>query len=101
MKGKRALVTGGTGGIGVATANALAVLGADVGVTGRDRGEAVVAALKAAGGGDAHLVLGDLTSHHGVDAIAAGCAAVGAFDGRTMTTVSSSASPSTSSRRCS
>ncbi len=38
MAGKTALVTGGTGGIGRATAVGLAKLGARVGITGRDKG---------------------------------------------------------------
>lgn len=44
MAGKTALVTGGTGGIGKATAIGLAALGARVGITGRDRERAEVAA---------------------------------------------------------
>ena len=36
MAGKSVLVTGGTGGIGRATAIGLAALGARVGITGRD-----------------------------------------------------------------
>ena len=36
MAGKSVLVTGGTGGIGKATAIGLAALGARVGITGRD-----------------------------------------------------------------
>ncbi len=44
MAGKSVLVTGGTGGIGRATAIGLAALGARVGITGRDQARAVAAA---------------------------------------------------------
>ena len=44
MAGKTVLVTGGTGGIGRATAVGLASLGARIGITGRDRGRAEAAA---------------------------------------------------------
>jgi retinol dehydrogenase-14 len=44
MAGKSVLVTGGTGGIGKATATGLAALGARVGITGRDRARAEAAA---------------------------------------------------------
>ena len=52
MAGKSVLVTGGTGGIGTATAAALAALGARVGVTGRDqaRAPAAAAGIRAATG---------------------------------------------------
>ena len=54
MTGKTVLVTGGTGGIGKATAVGLAALGARVGVTGRDRARAERAAadIRAASGND-------------------------------------------------
>ena len=50
MAGKSVLVTGGTGGIGRATAIGLAALGARVGITGRDqaRTEAAAAGIGAA-----------------------------------------------------
>jgi NAD(P)-dependent dehydrogenase (short-subunit alcohol dehydrogenase family) len=44
MAGKYVLVTGGTGGIGKATAAGLAALGARVGITGRDQRRAAAAA---------------------------------------------------------
>lgn len=44
MAGKTVLVTGGTGGIGKATAIGLAALGAHVAIVGRDRGRAETAA---------------------------------------------------------
>jgi retinol dehydrogenase-14 len=44
MAGKTVLVTGGTGGIGKATATGLAALGARVGIVGRDLGRARAAA---------------------------------------------------------
>lgn len=61
LAGRTALVTGSTGGLGVAIASALAAEGAFVVVSGRDeaRGAAVVADILAAGG-KADLVPGDL-----------------------------------------
>ena len=44
LTGKTVLVTGGTGGIGLATAAGLAGLGARVGIVGRDEGRARAAA---------------------------------------------------------
>ena len=44
MAGKFVLVTGGTGGLGEATAIGLAALGARVGITGRDQARAEAAA---------------------------------------------------------
>lgn len=44
MRGKTVLITGGTGGIGRAAAVALASMGAQVGITGRDRARAELAA---------------------------------------------------------
>ena len=55
MAGKYVLVTGGTGGIGKATAAGLAALGARVGITARDQGRAAAAAadIRAATGNHA------------------------------------------------
>ena len=55
MTGQVVLVTGGTGGIGKATAIGLAALGARVGITGRDpaRTERVVAEIRTASGNPA------------------------------------------------
>lgn len=60
LAGKRALVTGGTSGIGEATARLFAAQGAGVLITGRrsDRGRAVVADIRGAGG-EAHFVRAD------------------------------------------
>lgn len=65
MQGKVCLITGGTSGIGKATALALAKMGASVVITARDaaKGEATVAAIQAATGGEgaAGWLAGDLT----------------------------------------
>jgi len=65
MDGKVVLVTGGTGGIGKATSEGLANLGARVVVVGRDRSKGVAAAaeIKATTGNEAvELVVADLSS---------------------------------------
>ncbi|MEN3219771.1 SDR family NAD(P)-dependent oxidoreductase [Mycolicibacterium porcinum] len=61
LQGRTALVTGSTGGLGVAIATALAAQGALVVVSGRnkERGDAVVAEIRAAGG-QAEFVAADL-----------------------------------------
>jgi retinol dehydrogenase-14 len=72
MAGMSVLVTGGTGGIGKATATGLAALGARVGITGRDqaRTEAAAAGIRAAARSPA------------VDAFAADLSSRGAPSGR-------------------
>ncbi len=62
LAGRTALVTGSTGGLGVAIARALAAEGAFVVVSGRDgeRGEGVVAGIRSSGGAAA-FVVADLT----------------------------------------
>jgi NAD(P)-dependent dehydrogenase (short-subunit alcohol dehydrogenase family) len=72
MAGKTVLVTGGTGGIGLATATGLAHLGASVGIVGRDSSRAAAAAdrIRAAGGGEVQVFTGDLSSQREVRAVA-------------------------------
>jgi retinol dehydrogenase-14 len=64
MAGRTVLVTGGTAGIGRATALGLAAMGAHLAVTGRDRGRAEAAArqIRAAGGGQVEVFVADLSS---------------------------------------
>lgn len=71
LSGSTALVTGGTSGIGKATAIALAGLGAHVVLSGRDaaRGEDVVSRIRASGG-KADFVAADLTDAASARALA-------------------------------
>lgn len=63
MAGRTVLVTGGTGGIGRATALGLAEMGADLAITGRDRGRAETAAreIRAVAGGRVEVFVADLS----------------------------------------
>ena len=73
MTGKTVLITGGTGGIGKATAIGLASLGARVGITGRDRvrAEAAAAAIaKEAGNPEVDVFVADLSSQSEVRRLA-------------------------------
>jgi retinol dehydrogenase-14 len=64
MAGKTVLITGGTAGIGRATAMGLSMMGAHLGITGRDRGrtEEAAAEIRAASGGQVDVFVADLSS---------------------------------------
>ena len=64
MAGRTVLVTGGTGGIGRATALGLATMGAHLAITGRDRGrtEAAAREIRATGSGPVEMFVADLSS---------------------------------------
>jgi retinol dehydrogenase 14 len=64
MAGRTVVVTGGTGGIGKATAVGLAALGAHVTITGRDRrrAEQAAAEIRAADGPEVGIVVADMSS---------------------------------------
>ncbi|MGA8045975.1 MAG: SDR family oxidoreductase [Dermatophilaceae bacterium] len=71
MTGKTVLVTGGTGGIGLATAAALAELGARVGIVGRDPARAQAAATQLQGeGADVDVFVADMSSQSQVRRLA-------------------------------
>lgn len=82
LQGRRALVTGSTGGIGLATAVGLARAGASVVVNGRarDRVDAAVAAVGAAAAGSAGSVEGVVADLSTSDGAAALVDAVGTVD---------------------
>jgi retinol dehydrogenase 14 len=72
MAGKTVLITGGTSGIGRATALGLAGMGAHLAITGRDRGRTEDAAreIRAAGGGQVDLFVADMSSQSEVRRVA-------------------------------
>ena len=72
MAGRTVLVTGGSGGIGRATALGLAGMGADLAIIGRDRGRGEDAAreIRAAGGRRVDLFIADLSSQSEVRGLA-------------------------------
>jgi retinol dehydrogenase 14 len=73
LTGKTVLVTGGTGGIGQATAAGLAGLGARVGIVGRDEGRARAAAERirtVASGGEVDVFTADVSSQREVQRLA-------------------------------
>ena len=72
MTGRTVLVTGGTGGIGKATASGLAVMGAHVAITGRDpdRAAAAAAEIRAVAGGTVEVFVADLSSQPQVRSLA-------------------------------
>lgn len=72
MKGRTALVTGSTGGIGKETARGLAALGARVIMVGRDPARARRAAAELTeGGGRVEALVADVTTRAGVEGLAA------------------------------
>jgi retinol dehydrogenase-14 len=71
MTGRTVLVTGGTGGIGLATATFLAALGAGVGLVGRDAGRSEAAAKRLrATGGQVDVFVADVSSQDEVRRLA-------------------------------
>jgi retinol dehydrogenase 14 len=72
MAGKTVLVTGGTAGIGKATALGLAAMGAHLAITGRDRGRTEDAAreIRAASGGQVDVYVADLSAQSEVRRLA-------------------------------
>jgi NAD(P)-dependent dehydrogenase (short-subunit alcohol dehydrogenase family) len=80
LKGKRALITGSTSGIGAQCARVLAGEGVSVVINGRnaDRAAAVTEEIRKVGG-EAKFVLGDVTTEDGSNAVIGG--AISAFDG--------------------
>jgi retinol dehydrogenase 14 len=72
MTGRTVVVTGGTAGIGKATALGLSAMGARVAITGRDRQRAETAAgeIRAAGGGQVDVFVADLSAQSEVRRLA-------------------------------
>jgi retinol dehydrogenase-14 len=72
MAGRTVLITGGTGGIGRATAGGLAAMGARVAITGRDlaRAEAAAREIRAAGGPAVEVFVADLSAQSEVRRLA-------------------------------
>jgi retinol dehydrogenase-14 len=72
MAGRTVLITGGTGGIGRATARGLAAMGAQVAITGRDpaRTEAAARDVRAAGGPAVEVFVADLSAQSEVRRLA-------------------------------
>ena len=72
MAGRTVLVTGGTAGIGRATALGLAAMGAHLAITGRDPGRTQDAAreIRAAVGGQVDVFVADLSSQQQVRRLA-------------------------------
>lgn len=81
LRGRRALVTGSSGGVGAAIAHRLAAEGCRVIVHGRREGPAEEqAASIIAAGGDAEVLLGDLTDHDGPRRVTAAALSGGPVD---------------------
>jgi len=81
LKGKRALVTGSSSGLGEAIIKMLAAEGASVIVHGRNqqRANEVVAAIIRLGG-EAEMAIGDLSTDHGADEVASAALKNGQVD---------------------
>lgn len=81
LKGKKALVTGSSAGLGEAIARLLAAEGASVIIHGRneERAAHVAGSIRDAGG-QAAYVLGELSTEGGADAVASGALADGPID---------------------
>ena len=73
MAGRTVLITGGTGGIGRATAEGLAAMGAHVAITGRDpvRAEDAAREIRAATGAQVDVFVADLSAQSEVRRLAA------------------------------
>ncbi len=69
LDGKVALVTGGTGGIGLPLSQALAAAGAKVAIVGRSQERTAAAAAEI--GGDAHAIAADVTVREEADRVVA------------------------------
>ncbi|MDG4826580.1 SDR family NAD(P)-dependent oxidoreductase [Asanoa sp. WMMD1127] len=81
VKGRRALVTGSTSGLGEATARLLAKEGAEVVIHGRDPGRArKIADSIIKDGGSASIAVGDLATDAGADRVAQEALAGGLVD---------------------
>jgi len=81
VKGKRALITGSSSGLGEAIAIMLAAEGVEVIVHGRDKDRALTVTDKInQSGGKAEFVIGDLATDEGADSIATAALANGQVD---------------------
>jgi NAD(P)-dependent dehydrogenase (short-subunit alcohol dehydrogenase family) len=89
VRGRSFLVLGGTRGMGLAAARALAADGASVALAGRDRAtaEAVASELRAVTGAEVLPLTGDLTvAGTAEEMVAAACGELGALSGMAVTT---------------
>ena len=81
LRGRRALVTGASSGLGLACARALAAEGASVAIAARSADRLAAAALTFDSGTDVVQIVGDVTAPGGVEAIVASAeAALGGID---------------------
>ena len=80
LSGKRALVTGGSDGIGLAISEAFLREGAEVLIVGRDTGKLEAARQKLAGAGSVETQSADLSTSSGIDAVVERAKATGPLD---------------------